>query len=516
MNYLLKKKKLNLHHYVPSECILYFLGLFLSSPPMCMFCLCMCIGFITSLRPTQSGSQLSVNQDTGDSLLAAGSPVVEAVTDASMNPHIALEDTPLPGYTSPSCTPLPLELHIDEDGSAPSSSRCSTVIIASSKNLQYSHVQQKDNGDTVTSEISHMESFLVSSTLKPLSDKEANSPTPVSGTKESNSAGAAAESSDLVVSSSPVTASKISSPIFRPKNTSLPDDKSKSPVHNNLSPVPVSQSPQVFTKSNSQVTDSPITEAVPKTASPLTVPAVSSPLPILKSAGSDTVPKCASPVTIPRLSSPVPKNLSLVTAPMISSSQMVPKTSETAEMVPRISSPVMLLRLSSPVTVPKSESVLPKSPATLIRKKFTNPSTSSPRASPVSAAAVPSHNTYTPGNQGGDVLDITWPCREPLLDDALDKLLTPDSARLTENQPTPSVKSGDDDRSWEDEDGIYPDLSRAETLTPMTESSWMEECFTPSTCPGTPDASLDLPLQQPSAVERLSASGQVGNLTLPK
>eukprot|EP00064_Thunnus_orientalis_P007181 superscaffoldBa00000782_g7200 len=111
--------------------------------------------------------------------------------------------------------------------------------------------------------------------------------------------------------------------------------------------------------------------------------------------------------------------------------------------------------------------------------------------------------------QGDEALDLSWPCREPLLDDTLDKLLAPDSTQPDENQPPASFMSGDEDRPWEEEDGIYPDLSREGTLTPMTESSWIDECFTPSTCPGTPDAMLELPTQQPSAVERLSASGQL-------
>lgn len=108
------------------------------------------------------------------------------------------------------------------------------------------------------------------------------------------------------------------------------------------------------------------------------------------------------------------------------------------------------------------------------------------------------------------MMDSMWPCREPLLDDALDKLLAPNSSRMSDILPPSSVTSGDGDRFWEEEDGIYPDLSQDGTLTPMTDSSWMDECFTPSTCPGTPDATLDLPAQQPSAVDRLSASGQVG------
>lgn len=81
---------------------------------------------------------------------------------------------------------------------------------------------------------------------------------------------------------------------------------------------------------------------------------------------------------------------------------------------------------------------------------------------------------------------------------------------MSANQPPASFMPGDEYRSWEEEDGIDPDHSREGTLTPMTESSWIDECFTPSSCPGTPDATLELPTQQPSAVERLSTSGQVG------
>ncbi|KAK5872819.1 hypothetical protein PBY51_013481 [Eleginops maclovinus] len=111
--------------------------------------------------------------------------------------------------------------------------------------------------------------------------------------------------------------------------------------------------------------------------------------------------------------------------------------------------------------------------------------------------------------QGGETSGLSWPCREPLLDEALDQLLAPNSTQFSLNQPPASFMPGDEDRSWEEEEGIYTDYSREGTLTPMTESSWMDECPTPSTCPGTPDATLELPTQQPSAVERLSASGQL-------
>ncbi|XP_039885004.1 actin cytoskeleton-regulatory complex protein pan1-like [Simochromis diagramma] len=202
----------------------------------------------------------------------------------------------------------------------------------------------------------------------------------------------------------------------------------------------------------------------------------------------ETVPKSASPLTLPRLSSP--KISSPVTIPNISSSPAVSKS-------------------SSPETVPKY--TCPKSPAPVRGKTYTFPSSSSPTGSPVLVATVPSSSLYAPliESQGGEVLGLTWPCRKPFLDDTLEKLLSTDSTRLGENQPPTAFVPGEEDRSWEEEDGFYPDLSLEGTLTPMTESSWMDECFTPSTCPGTPDATLDLPIQQPSAVDRLSASGQL-------
>lgn len=420
----------------------------------------------------QSGSQLSVNLDSGDPLSAAASTIAQGETDASQTSYNDSKNTPLPSdYTPLSTTPVPLELHIDEDGCSPPTSLTeSTVIIASSKN------QQRDDGGKVTSEFSHVESSSVSSSLRlqTLSDIPSSHLIAKVSTN--------VRSSSPVVSSSPLTESKISSPVLRTKNSNS-EVKSKSPVPKGLG------SPLTGTGSDRQVTVPTAVDAMPKAASPITVPRLSSP--VLRSASPLTLPsivtsKIASPDMTRKSASPL----------TISKSPLTERKTFTPETVPRTSSPLAFPRLSSPVTVPKSEAVVPKSPAMVIRKTFTDLGTSSPRASPVSFAAAPSNKPYSPANQGGDVLDLTWPCREPLLDDALEKVLAPESARLTENQPS----------AWEEDD-----FSREDTLTPMTESSWMDECFTPSSCPGTPDATLDLPLQQPSAVERLSASGQVGN-----
>ncbi|XP_060787777.1 cyclin-dependent kinase inhibitor 1C-like [Neoarius graeffei] len=48
------------------------------------------------------------------------------------------------------------------------------------------------------------------------------------------------------------------------------------------------------------------------------------------------------------------------------------------------------------------------------------------------------------------------------------------------------------------------------SMTPMTEASWMDDSLTPSSCPGTPDAQMDLPTLHPvSTMDRISASGHI-------
>lgn len=436
------------------------------------------------LEHLQSGSQLSVNQEVMEPPLSE----VQAVTATSVRASFGSVTTTTPsGYTTPSSTPLPLELHIDEDGCCPASTSSvgSTIVTTSSRSLQYSRVDQLDDGDLVSAEICQLESFTVSSTAKPSSQAPPNVsvskvPSPVE--------------SPATVRQSPVinSLSKSPSPVTVPLNT--PKSPSPSDPPTNLVQSPVQSS----SKSYSPVPS--LSSPVPKSGSLVVAP--------VQSSSPEIPPKCASPIPVPHLASPVPKTSASVLAPNVGGSGGASKSSGT-EPSPKTAGPVLPPKLASPVT---PNDTLVRSPP-VIRKTYTVPGSSSPRASPLpAAAALPSSSlSSSPSDrQGGDILDLKWPCRDPVLDDTLDKLLCPDSARLRETQTPASLIPGDEDRSWEEEDGMYPDYSREGTLTPMTESSWMDECFTPSTCPGTPDAMLELPSQQPSAIERLSASGQVG------
>ncbi|XP_061640072.1 mucin-2-like isoform X2 [Phyllopteryx taeniolatus] len=435
---------------------------------------------------SNSGSQLSMNQEVVDSSYPACSPMVTLDTLSSIT-HIdsSVDIDPSSSYTSPSCTPLPLELHIDEDGcSTPTFTAGSTVMVTTSK---------KESGGIDTSDISRLESFSVSSTPKqPIKTERSSSAslsvTEVSSYKASSSLGKNSSSS----SSEPAS-----------RNPCLVDLSNLSPLTLSIQcrPTPTHHGQDILEKNECPVT--PTTpETWPISASPVTAPRLSGQV-------SSSVPK--SPVLIPSLSSPVPKLASPVTVLGVSSSETASKSCS-PELVPKIAHPVMLPKISSPAAIRKSQSPVPKSPALVIKKTYMVADTSSsPRESPVllSALSLTSPSSPPTKNQRSEIMDLTWPCREPVLDNALDKLLAPELTQPYESQPTTSLMPGDEYRPWDEDDRVYTDVSREATLTPMTEASWIDECFTPSTCPGTPDATLDLATQQPSAVERLSASGQL-------
>ncbi|XP_017212888.1 uncharacterized protein pxnb isoform X5 [Danio rerio] len=146
------------------------------------------------------------------------------------------------------------------------------------------------------------------------------------------------------------------------------------------------------------------------------------------------------------------------------------------------------------------------------------------------------------------------PTYEPSLDDALDKLLAmsfsrPEnethitasaSSQLTSEaqpeiyeesivaadrsdiHPDTHTESEMGDGLLEDQSDCRSDLDWADmelkmayegpdgSMTPMTEASWMDDSLTPSSCPGTPDAQMDLPmLHMAGTMDRISASGHI-------
>lgn len=244
-------------------------------------------------------------------------------------------------------------------------------------------------------------------------------------------------------------------------------------------------------------------------------------------------------------------------SPSPSAEDTVPKFSCAPEMMSKGSSSFHDLNLSfSPPSPPlkKTPSPLPVS--------LSPPSSST---SPVSPVVVPPLLAFScPSRQLSESAPAAQSCSplpvaEPSLDEALDKLLAmsfsqnPTPADVGENrkmedrgiqeelilpvdrnstQPDTftitddSLDGGTDgngDLDWADEelsmsfhDGLdgtmTPFTERPYTdgsMTPLTEASWMDESMTPSSCPGTPDAALDLPLLQTPTLDRVSASGHV-------
>lgn len=213
----------------------------------------------------------------------------------------------------------------------------------------------------------------------------------------------------------------------------------------------------------------------------------------------------------------------------------------------------------SPATSPisTSKSLILKSPSLhkTASPNITTPpicSVSCPKTSSVSAVLS---QPVTITTKTLSLMRSEAPALEPSLNDALDNLLTMNfckpeaesqnvvatSVRKINSEEQPEVIEGmavaighrvlQPDMHTESEvgDGLIEDLDcRSELLdwadvelklsydgadgsmTPMTEASWMDDSLTPSSCPGTPDAQMDLPtLHLVNTMERVSASGHV-------
>ncbi|XP_008296096.1 uncharacterized protein pxnb isoform X2 [Stegastes partitus] len=226
--------------------------------------------------------------------------------------------------------------------------------------------------------------------------------------------------------------------------------------------------------------------------------------------------------------------------------------------------------LSAPSPIPVPVSISP--PSAHASSKTSSPSTASPLMVPSPLAFTSTSRQQleaAPAIQRASPLSVQQPpVVEPSLDEALDKLLAmgfaqnhmeepqlnmeaqclgsgmqavheelilpmdrssmqPDTFTSATNTITDdSVDGGTDgngDLDWADEelsmslhDGLdgtmTPYTERLYTdgsMTPLTEASWMDESMTPSSCPGTPDVALDLPLLQSPNIDRVSASGHI-------
>ncbi|KAG5840712.1 hypothetical protein ANANG_G00191600 [Anguilla anguilla] len=142
----------------------------------------------------------------------------------------------------------------------------------------------------------------------------------------------------------------------------------------------------------------------------------------------------------------------------------------------------------------------------LVRKLSLHPLP--PRPSPKPGTA-PQHGALSGGGPGQPAGHELQPAREE--QGALQEEVREAAVLAADrSQVLPDTTAREEDKrdllDWMDlsEDG------RDGTITPLTEASWMEGSLTPTSCPGSPDVQMDLPLLQPSAVERISASGHVG------
>uniref|UniRef100_A0A8C1LG85 Paxillin n=1 Tax=Cyprinus carpio TaxID=7962 RepID=A0A8C1LG85_CYPCA len=280
-------------------------------------------------------------------------------------------------------------------------------------------------------------------------------------------------------------------------------------VSSTMSTAPESLlSPEPSEKSSNLLASSLWTREVnsPKTVDPKT----SSPVSVTKNS-PHVVPNASSPARTPRISSPVAKSPS---PPQVikGSNRIVDVKIPSPVTVTKTSSPVVVRKSPCPVTAVRATKspvpgVLAKSPSPQpgITSKSPVPTTISLPAPPVSTLTLtPKPSKEKPESFEPGILGISLPCPKHHLEEALDKLLM-----SSLSQPEP-VKFGEGaPASSEVNDDV---LGLLHQLTPqggIKDVTWMDDSLNPTSFPGASDGSLDLPLLQPSAVERLSASGQI-------
>ncbi|XP_077377330.1 uncharacterized protein LOC144018727 isoform X2 [Festucalex cinctus] len=203
------------------------------------------------------------------------------------------------------------------------------------------------------------------------------------------------------------------------------------------------------------------------------------------------------PLSVPKTPSPLPC-MSFV-APPLTNNAFTP------------SSPLSLPNILSPVSTKPSPSSLDEALDKLLEMSFSQSQSEAEAKDPQPPMEAHSLDRGAPEAQ------------EELILPADRNNVQPDMFACTAE----SVDGGTDtngDLDWADEelsmsfhdgaDGtVTPYTERLYTdgsVTPLTEASWMDDSMTPSTCPGSPDVALDLPLLQPPNMDRVSASGHVG------
>lgn len=193
--------------------------------------------------------------------------------------------------------------------------------------------------------------------------------------------------------------------------------------------------------------------------------------------------------TVVRVSSPVPADSTSVTVPEspTSAAQSSPEVIKSSNQTEDVKSPVMNVKISSPSVERKS--TVPVSSSHVIALKSSEakslvpdpvPVMMTPPAPPVSTLTLtPKTSRKKLESSESDTLRINPVCPKP---------------QLEVSSYSPPLTSS------------YSEMMMVEGLeNEGPESSWMKD----SVFSEASDVSLDLPILQPSAVERLSASGQV-------
>ncbi|XP_017558313.2 proline-rich protein 12 isoform X1 [Pygocentrus nattereri] len=300
-----------------------------------------------------------------------------------------------------------------------------------------------------------------------------------------------AELDSLVVLSQTITTTTTNVSVVSPGNLELSPNKPESPSLNArmkpaspIASVPIVKSPSptsVPAATKSPNRESPLIaqmsnglfhvptpELKPASPSPIAVPVMQSP-PKPDSPQDTTPPKCISPLSEPKTSSPKPPA----------------EKPESIFVTPR---PLAPTRLESPAQEPSLDDALDN----LLAMSFSKPGSEDPPKliqaarpeifeEPLMAAdrRVMQPDTHTESEVGDGLLEDQSDCRSDMLD-------------------------------WADMELKLPYDGADGSMTPMTEASWMDESLTPSSCPGTPDAQIDLPmLQHTSPMDRISASGHI-------